>query len=182
MTPDMAFECLLVSQDSGVVSIMNKLLSDLAISTSVCPTPARAFDRLLEGGTDLVIMDWQNGSTELLQHITRSGGLRKPAVMVVSDIPNAVSGTHSLLHKPITEQSGVQSLKKVYSKLLQDYRQHKRCVLRSSLIAKNQYGRAVPITVTDVGEGGLGLNTEEFLSRGDLLSFVMLLPWFGPAD
>src|SRR2546423_725179 len=33
MTADMAFECVLVSRDPGVVSLMNKMLDKLAIST-----------------------------------------------------------------------------------------------------------------------------------------------------
>jgi len=175
MTSDMAFECLLVSKDASVVTTMKKMLDDLAISTNVCSTPAKAFDYLSEGGTDLVIVDWQKDSPALLHHISRSL-LRKPTVMVVSDAANPVPGIHSFLHKPITVNSGAQSLKQAYSKLLQDYRQYARFGLVGSVIAKNQYGRSVPITLTNVSGGGVGFSTEEFLLRGDLLSFAIPLP------
>jgi hypothetical protein len=176
MTTDMAFECLLVSQDSGVVGIMNRLLADLSISTNVCPTSARAFDHLHGGDTDLVIVDWQKDSPELLQHINRSGQSPKPTVMVVSDMSSPVPGMYSPLYKPLTVESGAQSLTRTYSKLLYDYRQHTRCALTSSLIAKTQYGRSVPIIVANICAEGVGLSAEEFLSRGDLLSFSIPLP------
>lgn len=176
MTEDMAFECLLVSQDPSVVSIIDKLMGDLAISTKVLPTPARAVEYLSEDITDLVIVDWQKDSPELLQHINRFGRPQKPTVMVVSDVPTPTLGTYSLLPKPITVGSAAQSLKQAYSKLLQDYRQHTRCAVMRSLIAKNQYGRSVPIIVENIGEGGVGLSAREFLSLRDVLSFRLLLP------
>jgi len=179
MTEDMAFECLLVSQDPSVVSTMDRLLGELALSTKIVPTPARAVDYLTDCSTDLVIVDWQKDSPALLQHLNRPGALQKPTVVVVSDTPapgTPPPGTYSILRKPITVESGAQSLKQAYSKLLQDYRQHTRRVLMSSLIAKNQYGREVPIIVENIAEGGVGINTGEFLSQGDVLSFSLQLP------
>jgi CheY-like chemotaxis protein len=176
MTADKAFECLLVSRDPDVVSVMNKLLGDFAISTKVIPTSATAVDYLAEGSTDLVIVDWQKDYSEVLRHINRSGQLQKPVAMVVSDLPNPVPGTYSLLRKPVTVESGAQSLKQVYSQLLQDYRRHTRYALLNSLIARNQYGRSVPVIVLNIGEAGVGLSTVEFLSPGDVLSLSLPLP------
>lgn len=176
MTEDRAFECLLVTHDPSVMSIMDKLLGDLAITTRVFPTPARAVEYLSEGSTDLVIVDWQRDSPELLQHIKRFGRPQKPTVMVVSDIPIPMPATYSLLRKPISVESGTQLLKRTYSKLLKDYREHMRFVLMQSLIATNQYGRSVPILVENIGEGGVGLSAREFVSLRDVLSFSLLLP------
>ncbi len=176
MTEDRAFECLLVSQDQSVVNIMGRLLGDLAISLKVLPTPTRAVDYLSEGNTDLVILDWQKDSPTFLQHINRSGRPQKPAVMVVSDRSTPMSTTYSVLPKPISVESSAQTLKHTYSRLLRDYREHARVVLMKSLIAKNQYDRAVPILVQNIGEGGVGLSAKEFLSLRDVLSFPLLLP------
>ena len=66
MTSDMAFECLLVSRDPGVVYVMNRLLNNLSISTNVCLSSSRAFDQLSGGSTDLVIVDWEDDSAEFL--------------------------------------------------------------------------------------------------------------------
>ena len=177
MTADMAFECLLVSQDPSVVNIMNKLLGDLAISTNVCPNSATAATFLSEGSTDLVIVDGQKEFTELLNHINHSRRKEKPTVVVVSELESPVIGTHSLLQKPITAESGKRSLQTAYANLLQDYRRHTRYALVSSLIAElNNSDRFIRITVVNIGEGGVGLNTEEHLVKGDVLSFPLLLP------
>jgi CheY-like chemotaxis protein len=170
MTADMAFECLLVSQDPGFITVINSNLANLAISTHLCETPERALDHLLEGSTDLVIVDWKRDFQDLLRQIDRSGR-RKPTVMVVSEVPMFTAGTYVLLRKPITAESCARAIKQAYALLVQDHRRHKRWALAISLIAKNQYGRSLPIVITNIGEGGLGLSTSEFLSRGDLLSF-----------
>ena len=175
MTTDMAFECVLVSQDTSVVSMMNKMLRDLAISTNVCASQAKAFDYLAEGGTDLVIVDWQKDSTEFLRNINRSF-LRKPTVMVISDTADTTPGAYSFLRKPITAEEGAQTLKQTYSKLLRDYRQSARFGLTGSVSAKRQHGRPVAITLTNISAGGVGFTTEQSLARGDLLSFPIQLP------
>lgn len=176
MTTDMAFECLLVSRDPGVLSIMNKLLGDLSISTNVCRNPAIALDNISEGNADLVIVDWQEDSADLLKRINQSRRWQKPTVMVVSELESDVPGTYSLLRKPVTTESGTRSLKQAYSKLLQGHRQHTRYTLMSSVTATNQDGRLIPISVTNIGEGGIGLSTKDLLVRGDVLSFALLLP------
>lgn len=176
MTSDMAFECVLVSQDPGVLAIMNRLLDELAITTSVCPTSVRAFDRLSEGETDLVIIDWQKDSDALLQHIERSRGAKKPTVVIVSEVVSSVPETYSLVRKPVTVDSGARSLQVAYSKMLRDYRRHFRYATMFSLAARNQYGRSLQVSIVNIGEGGIGLNTQEFIDKADVLSFSVLLP------
>ena len=45
-----------------------------------------------------------------------------------------------------------------------------------SSVATDDNDRRVPITITNIGQGGIGLNTKEALMIGDELSFRMLLP------
>lgn len=176
MTIDMAFECLLVTRDPAVMNIMNGLLGSLSISTNVCSSSTQAVDHLSGDSTDLLIVDWEDDSGKLLQHINQSRRWRKPTVMVVSELESAVTDTCFLLRKPVTREVGAQSLKQAYSRMLQDHRQHTRYPLMSSLTATHQDGRPVPVTVTNIGEGGVGLNTKQLIVRGDVLSFALLLP------
>jgi len=176
MTTDMAFECLLVSQDPSVVNIMNELLGDLAFCTTVCPNSTTAFSVLSEGSTDLVIVDGQKASAELLNRITPARTGDKPTILVVSEAENPLQGPYSLLRKPITAESGKQFLQKAYAKLLRDYRKHKRYALMESVNARLNDNGSVRITLANIGEGGIGLNTGESLARRDVLSFPLLLP------
>jgi hypothetical protein len=42
--------------------------------------------------------------------------------------------------------------------------------------ARFEDGREIPLVVTDIGDGGVGLGTKEQLVMGDILSFRLSLP------
>ena len=46
----------------------------------------------------------------------------------------------------------------------------------TSLVATDDNNRVVRVTITNIGQGGVGLNTKEQLVIGDELSFRLLLP------
>jgi hypothetical protein len=177
MTPDMAFECLFVSRDPGLFSTMSRVLRDLSISMDICLNSSRAFDMLGKGSTDLIVIDWEGESSlELLHKIWKTEKWKKPTVVAVSSSDCPVPGAHVVLKKPVTTESGMTSLKAAYSKMLRDYRQHARYALMMPVVATGENGRSVPVTVTDIGDGGVGLCTKQKLVIGDVLSFRLLLP------
>lgn len=174
MNLDMAFESVLVSEDQSVVEIMTKLLADMAIVTKVRPSTGEAVDLLLEGGTDLIIVDGHKECGEILRHRELFGRNGRPIVVVISESESARNALS--LRKPITIDSGRELLLRAYSRLLRDYRRHRRYAVVISLIAVVNSRRPAWITITNIGEGGLGLNTHEHLVIGDLLYFRLLLP------
>jgi len=180
MTSEMAFECLLVSRDPSVVCTVNKQLENLSISTNICLTASKALDQLSEGSADLVVVDLEDDSAELLQRIQESGRWQRPTVVAVSSGDYPVPGAHVVVRKPVTEVSVAKSLKAAYSRMLCDYRRHARYALIASVKAtvKNQ---PVDVTITDIGDGGVGLSSREQFTIGDVLSFHLLLPGTGRA-
>ena len=78
--------------------------------------------------------------------------------------------------KPVTEASVAKSLKAAYSRMLYDYRRHARYALMSSVQATDENKRPVEVTITDIGDGGVGLSSRGELAIGDVLSFHLLLP------
>ncbi len=176
MTPDMAFECLLVTHDAGVFSTLSRILRDLSICTNVCLSSSKALNLLSKGSTDLVVIDWEEeASSELLHEIWRSGR-QKPTVVAISPQDRSAPGVHVVLRRPVTDESGRKSLKVAYSRMLQDYRRHARYALMMSVVATDHRNRTVPVTITDIGDGGVGLRSEEEFIVGDGLSFRLLLP------
>jgi hypothetical protein len=175
MTPEMAFECLLVSRDPSVVCTMNRLLRNLSINTNTCISSSKAFDQLSEG-TDLIVVDWEDDSADLLHRIRRSGRWHKPTVVALSSQDYSVSGAHVVIRKPLTESSGAASLKAAYSRMLYDYRRHSRYALMSAVQASNGNNQSVDVTITDIGDGGVGLSSKEQFAVGDTLCFRLLLP------
>jgi len=176
MTPEMAFECLLVSRDPSVVCTMNRLLGNLSISTNLCLSSSKAFDQLAEGSTDLIIVDWEDDSADLLHRIRKSVKWQKPTVVAVSSQDCPVPGAHVVLRKPVTEASGAMSLKAAYSRMLYDYRRYARYALMSSVQATNENNQSVDVTLTDIGDGGVGLSSKVEFEVGDVLCFRLLLP------
>jgi hypothetical protein len=86
-----------------------------------------------------------------------------------------VPGVHIVLRKPVTAESGKKSLKVAYSRMLQDYRRHARYALMMSVTVTDDRNRTVPMTLMDIGDGGVGLRGEEEFIVGDGLSFRLLL-------
>ncbi|MGC2819845.1 MAG: PilZ domain-containing protein [Candidatus Sulfotelmatobacter sp.] len=176
MTSDMAFECLLISRDPAVVCVMNKLLDELSISTKVCLSPSRAFDQLAGRNTDLVIVDWDEDSAELLTGIRKSNGWRKPTVVAVSPSNCTVRGADIVLPKPVTDSSVTKSLKAAYSRMLYDHRRHTRYALMSKVTVTDERGRSTEAIILDIGDGGVGISVKEEFAVGDVLCFRLLLP------
>jgi hypothetical protein len=178
MTADMAFECLLVSRNAEVVSLMNRTLGEFSISTNICLTPSKAFNLIAEGSTDLVVIDCEddNASAELLHSIRNSGRWRKPTVVSISAMDHPMRGAHLALPKPVTPESAAKLLKVAYARMLQDHRRYARYALMISLVATAEDNRTVGMTITDIGSGGVGLSTKEELAIGDVLTFRVLLP------
>lgn len=82
MTQDMAFECLLVSRDSGVFTVIEHLLRQFSVSMNLCLRASRAFSQLARGSTDLIVIDWEGEpSWHLLQELYRPQKYKRPTVV-----------------------------------------------------------------------------------------------------
>jgi hypothetical protein len=178
VTPDLAFECLLVSKDPQVVYTLNHVLDNFSICTKVCLSPAKAVHELRSGSTDLVVIDWEEerSASELLHGIQAVDASRKKTIVAIAPVDRKIAGTHLVLTKPLTAESGTKSLKLVYIRMLQEHRRHARYAVLTPVIATIGRDRLVPVTITNIGDGGMGLSCKEPLTVGDLLSFRLLLP------
>jgi hypothetical protein len=176
LTPDMAFECLLVSRDPGVVCVMDKLLKNLSICTNICVSSTKALDQVSKGSTDLIVVDWQDDSAEFVGRIRELTGWQKPTVVALSPDDNTVLDADVVLRKPVTDKSGAKSLKVAYSRMLCDHRRHARYALMSTVSAVDDKGRTIDVTIRDIGDGGVGITTKHPFTVGDALSLRLLLP------
>jgi hypothetical protein len=176
MNSEMAFECLLVTPDAAVFSTMEGILQDFSIATKVCPYPSKAAHLLSEGSTDLIVIDLEaEDSPDFLRQVS-ARTRQKPTVVGVSAADCVLPGVHLILRKPVTHDSGVTSLKAAYSRMVRDYRKHTRFAVMKQVTATDDEQRSFPITVTNIGEGGVGITSVETVRTGCLLSFRMRLP------
>jgi hypothetical protein len=176
MTPQMEFECLLVSQDPAVYCTINKILRNFSITVEHCLSASKASDVVNKGTHDLVVIDWEGeASSELLHAIWSLRKKKKPTMLAISD-EGAVPGAHVTLRKPITLDSGTESVKAAYSRMLLDYRLNARYAVMAHLTARDETGRSLSVTVTDLGDGGVGIRSKEPLGVGNVLSLSVHLP------
>jgi hypothetical protein len=175
VTPDMLFECLLVSRDAGVVGVLNALLDGYSISTHVCSC-ATALDRLTRSNPELVIVDWEDDSPEFLTKIRKTGGWRQPTILAVSPNDGLVPLADVLLGRPVTTESGAKALKAAYSRMRYRHRRITRYSLISTVRATDENNHSTDVTLTDIGDGGLGLRARQDFTVGSCLSFRLLLP------
>lgn len=175
-TADKTLECLLVSRDPSLVGVLTEILEKLSLTTDICFTASEAADRLTRRRADLLIVDWEEGATELLRQMEESVGPSKPTVVAVSPSGDQIPGVYALIRKPVTGESCVQPLRLAYNRILREHRRHARYPLMLSLTATDQNQRVIALTVANIGDGGVGLIVEEGLSVGDVLSFRLLLP------
>ncbi|HLV87838.1 MAG TPA: PilZ domain-containing protein [Candidatus Sulfotelmatobacter sp.] len=124
-----------------------------------------------------MVIDWEGeDSSDLLQKIWRLTKCKKPTILAVSAKDYAMPGVHVLLKKPVTLEASKSSLKTAYTKMLIEHRRHVRHPLMTPLVATAQDGTSLPITVIDIGDGGIGLTSKEILEPGEILSFRLQLP------
>jgi len=183
MTPEMAFECVFVSTDKQVLSDVTRLLDRLSVDLKICTSPTRAIEQISRYNADLVVFDWKEDrvGTEFLNAISRSDHKRKPVIVTIADNATTAAsalraGAHVIMHKPITPESGSQSLRSAYSKLVREERRNARVAVMKFVPARTEAGQYLPITVTDVSERGLGFLTKQPVEVGDRFSCDLLLP------
>lgn len=176
MKSEAAFDCLLISHDPTVLGTMDRILQSLSIRTDVCPNTSIAANLLTDGGTDLIVIDLESEhSMELIHNVCESSLRQKPTILAVSKTDCAIPGVHVVLRKPVTPESGAKSLQTAYSRMLRDYRKHTRFALMTPVQATDENGRVVSVTVSNIGEGGVGLTSTEKLGLGSVLDFHVRL-------
>lgn len=144
MTPEMTFECLFVCQDPGLFGTVSRILRDLSICTTPCLSSSKAVGELAEG-IDLIVIDWDEASSDLLREIWKSGAKQKPIVLAISAKDLVIPGVHVVLQKPVTAESGTQALKAAYSKMLQDHRRRARYALMMPVMARDLNDRSLQV-------------------------------------
>lgn len=176
MTPEMELECLLVSRDPGQYRTLTRLLHDFSITVDHCLHASSACRTLAEGSYDLVILDWEGTDSSELVHQLWSKR-KKPTVIAISDDGCPVTGAHFTISKPIALQETIKSLKLAYSRMVLEYRLHARYAVMETTVATDKQHRTFVVTVTDIGDRGVGLKTGEQLQPGVELFFNV--PLFG---
>jgi hypothetical protein len=177
MTAEMAFESLMVCRDAETFRVIDRLLSQYSISNNVCLHSEQALDELRKGSTDLLVIDFEgNDGESLLHNLWKLTKCKKPTILAITSSDQRVPLAHFQLKKPLTAHSGALAVKTVYSRMLTDFRLHARYALMLPVTVVDEHQRVLNITITDIGNGGVGISTRQELSIGTVLRFPLRLP------
>jgi PilZ domain len=177
MTPEMTFECLLVSSNAEVFGTMHRVLRDYSITTRICLTASEAAGLLAEGSTDLIVVEWDpDSSLHLVHEVWKCGVKPRPTIVAVAREDETIPADFAVLRKPVQRESGRRFMQAAYSRMVHDFRRHMRYAVMTQVIARDGNNRTMSVTVTNLGDGGIGLSTKEKLTAGTLLSLSLALP------
>ena len=183
MTRDMKFEALLVSQNTDVLSDMLQIMDEFSIDVDICMLPSRAADLLAKRHIDLLVLDCErdNGVSEVATASRASGTRRKMTVAALVDGSSATdelteAGADVLIRKPLNRGSRSDFRNLVYSRMVKEWRREPRYAVRWLVAAQDEGDKAVPVTLMDISERGIGLSHTRNVRVADLLKFRLLLP------
>lgn len=177
MTADMAFESLIVCRDAETFRIIDRLLSQYSILTNVSLSSVTALEQLKKGSTDLVVIDFDGTDGDALLHnLWALTKCKKPTILAITPGDQRVPLAHFQLKKPFTPQTAAISVTTVYSRMLVDFRLHARRALMIPVSVIGNHDLVLTATITDIGNGGVGISTKQELSVGTLLRFPLRLP------
>lgn len=110
MTPEMAFERLLVSHDPRLCCTMTEVFHNFSIVVETCLTASKACEIVTERNPELVAIDCDGDpSASLLEAIWTSPHRRKPTILGLSGDTRPIPGAHFVLRKPVSKQSATES-------------------------------------------------------------------------
>lgn len=182
MTPNLAFEGVLLSQNAQVLCTMNRVLDDFAIETNVCLRASEAAELLHSRKIDILVVDWDDTAAvqQVIESVKQSATPRVTVLALVAN-PDAVSralvsGAQFVLQKPLSVEAGTKCMRAAYNNMVREKRQVARIAVNIPVILRTEEGDFVTATILDISEGGLGVHCKQLLPRGSTFSCGFLLP------
>lgn len=180
MTDNLAFEGVLLSQNAQVLCTMNRVLDDFAIETNICLLPSEAAELLETKKIDILVVDWDDSDAALKVLESVKSGSSKITVLALVANPSSVrramlSGAQFVLQKPLSVDAGEKCMRAAYNNMVREKRGAARVAVNIPVVLRIENEKVVQATVTDLSEGGMGVQCKEPLERGSSFSCGFLL-------
>src|SRR5437868_8129610 len=125
---------VLVTSDSQVVSVINRILDRFAIKTEVCSESGSALDAVAHRRLDTVIVDWKGAHDPIrVVSAARKSSPNSNATIVAmvgesSEMQAALlAGANFIIHKPTSFDHAARCMRAAYGTMLQQRRRTARC-------------------------------------------------------
>ena len=179
----MQLDGLLISDDSQVLSVMHRILENLAIGSEVCSEFGSAIDAVTHRKFDAVIVDWKGvrNPIRVVSGVRRSTPNSNTTIVAVVDESSEMkaallAGAHFIIHKPTSLDNARRCMRAAYGTMLQQRRRAARCPVNIPVIATVAELGRLEANISDISVGGMALGCNQFLQINWTVSLEFSLP------
>jgi CheY-like chemotaxis protein len=179
----MSLRCLLLASNENTTRVLAGALKECEIAAETCTTAADALRRLRATRYDALILDWEDESTaasliQALREISVNQGILTIAVVDQSQEGGSAfdRGANFVLYKPVSAVRARNSLAEAIKMMRRERRKGSR--LRVHIPTAISYAgmEDAQVTLLEVSEGGVGLQSEHRLPTNSKIYFHFGLP------
>ena len=176
----MSLRALLVSRDADTVSVLRTAMRDLDVGSEVCADIELAVERLAQGTTAAVVVDYEvEHAHELLKLVRRNYAGICVALAIVKGLASIQTaydmGANFVLTKPVTPDSASRRLGEVAALLRRMLRRPSRLVVPTLVYVS--FAEALdPAIILDISEGGMAIQALQAVQPDEPLRLQFDLP------
>ncbi len=157
----MSLQALLVSRDADAVSVLQRVMHDLDVESEVCAELQPAVERLAQGATSAVVVDYDvEHATELLKLMRQNYAGSCVALAMVKGLASIQAaydmGANFVLIKPVSADAASRSLGEATALVRRMIHRPARLVV-PTLAYVSFEGAYDPAIILDISEGGMAI-------------------------
>lgn len=183
----MSLQALLVSRDGEAVSVLQTVMRQLDVESEVCAELQPAVEKLAEGATSAVVVDYDvEHATELLKLMRQNYPGTCVALAMVKGLSSIQAaydmGANFVLIKPVSPDAASRSLGEATALVQRMLRRPSRLVVPTLAYVTFEGGQD-PAIILDLSEGGMAIQAlQKVEARGPLRLRFDLPGWLRNLD
>lgn len=179
----MALQALLLSRDPEVHRTIRRVLDSANIDLEVCNHPEHARNALGRRKFDALLVDCDDTDkgSDILQEL-RQGKSNKSCIAFAlvngkTTVQQAFQiGANFVLDKPISIERATRSVRAAQGLIMRERRRYHRHLLRAGGCILVDAGMELPISITNISEGGISIECSRQLDQGGAANLKFTLP------
>jgi len=176
----MPLQALLISRDGEAVSVLQTVMRQLDVQSEVCAELQPAVERLAQGTTSAVVVDYDvEHATELLKLMRQNYPGACVALAMVKGLASIQAaydmGANFVLIKPVSPDAASRSLTEATALVQRMLRRPSRLVV-PTLAYVNFEGGQDPAIILDISEGGMAIQALQRVESNGPLRLRFDLP------
>jgi ActR/RegA family two-component response regulator len=167
MIEQIQLEGLLLTRDTQVVSVMNRILGSFAIDTEVCGEIDSALDAVTHRRLDTVIVDWDgvDDPTRVVRAARKSSPNSNATIVAMvnegSETHALLVGANFMILKPADLDHANRCMRAAYGTMLQNRRRAARVAVALPAVARIVNVGRIEARISDLSVGGLALQCDQ---------------------